>query len=388
MAFITAEKIHDGYKWLPEGTIIEIADDGTIIALHGAEKKDEATVYEGVLVPGFVNAHCHLELSHMKGVIPEGLGLIPFLKHIPLHRNDFSDEQKKEARRKAYDELLNNGVVAVGDISNVNDTEDLRALDKLHIHTFVEAIGFTDVHAQKHFDNCVKVHDHFAAQKISEKILRQSIVPHTPYTVSRALFTLIDQHKNNAIISIHNQESESENTYYKNKQGSVPELLHLFNIDDSFFEPSVDSSLRTYADWISPKHPMIFVHNTFTKEADINIAQHRFPDAYWCLCPNANLYIEECLPNIDLFMKEGLNICIGTDSLSSNHQLSILAELQTIKEHFPQLSWETLINWATINGARALQMNDIVGSIETGKKPGIVQLCGLDNKTPMISRVF
>ena len=382
MPFITAEKIHNGHNWLPEGTVIELADDGTIIALHGAEMKDKATYYEGVLTPGFVNTHCHLELSHMKGVVPEGLGLIPFLQHIPQFRNSFSEEQKKEARHNAYRELVDNGVVAVGDISNVNDTIDIRGLDQLHIHTFVETIGFAEANAQKSFDNWAKVYDNFAAQKTGSKILRQSLVPHTPYTVSEALFKLIDKHSETAIISIHNQESESENTYYKNKQGSVADLLQFFNIDASYFEPSGDTSLRTYAEWISPFHPMIFVHNTFTKEADINIALQKFPDSYWCLCPNANLYIEECLPDIDLFIREGLNLCIGTDSLSSNHQLSVLAELQTIKEHYPQLSWETLITWATYNGAKALQMDNIIGSIEVGKKPGIVQI----NDTFTLSR--
>src|ERR1043165_6526742 len=147
MSLITADKIHDGNGWMPDGTVLEVDDNGTIIAVHGAGRKAEATFYEGILCPGFVNVHCHLELSHMKGLVPEKTGLIPFLKHIPTYRDTFTEEQKKAARHEACQELLNNGIVAVGDISNTTDTLDLRALDKLHMHTFVDSIGFTEERA-------------------------------------------------------------------------------------------------------------------------------------------------------------------------------------------------------------------------------------------------
>src|SRR5580658_1874420 len=108
MRFLTANKIHNGRGWLPEGSVIEVADDGTVISISNKPNK-EAVFYEGILTPGFVNVHCHLELSHMKGLVPEHTGLIPFLKNIPRHRNDFTEEQKKAARHKAYNELLQNG---------------------------------------------------------------------------------------------------------------------------------------------------------------------------------------------------------------------------------------------------------------------------------------
>src|SRR5690606_9704465 len=119
-------------------------------------------------------------------------------------------------------------------------------------------------------------------------------------------------------------------------------------------------------------HPMLFVHNTYTTRADIEVAQTLLKNVYWCLCPNANMYIENTLPDITMLMQECDTICIGTDSLSSNHQLSVLAELQTIKRHYPAIEWEDLLRWGTFNGALALQMDNIVGSIEIGKEPGLL----------------
>jgi len=384
---LTASRIHDGHNWLPDGTVIEVADDGTILALHDATYTGHATHYDGILVPGLVNAHCHLELSHMKGIIPEHTGLIPFLQQVTFHRNDFTEEQKLTSRHNAYQQLIANGIVAVGDIANGTDTLDLRSTDKLHIHTFIESIGFTVTHAQQRFDYSAQLYDTFAAQRATAHILQQSIVPHAPYSVSKELFSLIDAHKPDAIASIHNQECDAENEFYINKQGAVNDLLNSFGINSAFFVPSGISSLQTYLPWFSSSHSIIFVHNTCSTAADVAFAKQQLQNAFWCLCPNANLYIENRLPDVPMLLEQNATICIGTDSLSSNHQLSVLTELLTLKSHFPFLRWQTLFTWATYNGALALQMDHVIGSIATGKKPGIIHISGLDDGAPSIQRI-
>lgn len=389
MPLITASRIHNGHQWLPEGTAVEVADDGVIIALHDG-LKDNAIHYEGILAPGLVNAHCHLELSHMQGLIPQHTGLIPFLKNIPLHRNDFTSEQKKEARHAAYHALETNGTVAVGDIANVADTLDIRALDKMHIYTFIEAIGFSEVNAPKMFEWALNTYKAFAHQPQGTKLLRQAIVPHAPYSVSSPLFKLISNHNETALLSIHNQESIAENEYYTNKRGAVRELLHTLGVDDTFFVPSGKTSLQTYMEWLLPHRPLMLVHNTYTTAEDARaIHQYAKDKVYWCLCPNANLYIENALPNVQMLMQENATICIGTDSLASNTGLNIISELYTLKKNFSALHWEQLLIWATYNGACALQMDDIIGSIAPGKYPGIIQITGIhdDAHMPVVKRI-
>src|ERR1043165_6558773 len=100
-------------------------------------------------------------------------------------------------------------------------------------------------------------------------------------------------------------------------------------------------------------HPLILVHNTFTGEEDIRRALSRAIEPYWCLCPNANLYIEGRLPDVSLLASKTSQICIGTDSLASNYELSVFSELLILKLYFPRLSWEELLRWGTLNGARA-----------------------------------
>lgn len=384
--FITASRIHNGLEWLPAGYSLEINESGTITDVLAHLPGDMVT-YDGILCPGFINVHCHTELSHMRGVVPEHTGLIAFLKQVSLHRNEWQEEQKKNARFDALRELEHNGIVAVGDIANTTDSLDIRAAGKLHFHTFVEALGFIEANASRSFGFARQTYEAFASQPAGNKILRQSITPHAPYSVSSALFRLIDQHGSNSTIAIHNQESEAESEFFRRKQGGVRDLLATLGIDDSPFVPTGLSSLQSYMQWLSHDRPFVFVHNTYTSAEDLEYVSERVKTAFWCLCPNANMYIENRLPDIPLLMKKGGKLCIGTDSLASNHQLSILSELVCINEKYPQVGWEALLQWGTFNGACALQMDNVIGSVERGKAPGILHIANLESN-PAVTRLF
>jgi cytosine/adenosine deaminase-related metal-dependent hydrolase len=93
----------------------------------------------------------------------------------------------------------------------------------------------------------------------------------------------------------------------------------------------------------------------------------------YCLCPNANLYIEKALPPVDLFLKHSCHVVLGTDSYSSNWQLSIASEIKTLKEKRPHLELETLLRWATGNGS-ALWGFEKIGQFVKGTTPGVVLL--------------
>jgi aminodeoxyfutalosine deaminase len=372
--FLSADKIHNGHQFLPENTILEIDESGVIMAVLAGGAKGEIQHLEGMLCPGFVNVHCHLELSHLKGAIPEKTGLTGFLQQVVSLRNHFSEEQKLWARNKAFQEMLDNGIVALGDIANTTDTLGLREKDNLHWQTFVESIGFAPEHAAIRFDVAQTILREFQDQIPQEKTLQQSIVPHAPYSVSVDLLQLIAQQPADRIIAIHNQESAAENELYHNKTGAFGAFYTSMGIDDSSFVASGQNSLPSYGAHLSDLHTTILVHNTFSEKSDIDFAQSKFDRLFWCLCPNANLYIENRLPNIHMLIDSGASICIGTDSLASNHQLSIMAELETIHQLYPQIGWEQLLQWATYNGACALQMQQIIGSFEVGKRPGILHI--------------
>jgi cytosine/adenosine deaminase-related metal-dependent hydrolase len=123
---------------------------------------------------------------------------------------------------------------------------------------------------------------------------------------------------------------------------------------------------------------MLLVHNTFIPESDIDFAidyaREHLSGLHFCLCVNANRYIENRLPPIKMLIEHGAHLVLGTDSYSSNWQLSIAEEIRTIRTSFPEIPLTTVLQWATINGAQALGRDDSLGSFEKGKQPGVVEI--------------
>jgi cytosine/adenosine deaminase-related metal-dependent hydrolase len=148
------------------------------------------------------------------------------------------------------------------------------------------------------------------------------------------------------------------------------------NLD--FFEATGLSSLQSVLPIFKKAHHGILVHNSFTSAEDIQAVHAAMDNAFWCLCPNANQYIEQTMPPVELLRSEKAKMVIGTDSYASNWSLNILDELKTIQQYHPQIPLAEMLSWATINGAHALQMEAGLGSFEKGKKPGLVLIKGTD----------
>lgn len=127
------------------------------------------------------------------------------------------------------------------------------------------------------------------------------------------------------------------------------------------------------------KQNILLVHNTYTCYKDVFFTQRQQKNIYWCFCPNANLYIEDKLPTFEFFKHSEFPFTIGTDSLASNHTLSILDEMKVLQQNIPNLPLNELLKWGCINGAKYLDFDNDLGSIAVGKTPGLNLLTGLKN---------
>ncbi|MBC7873785.1 MAG: amidohydrolase family protein [Ferruginibacter sp.] len=369
----SADKIFDGYSFLDDGNILITDEEGVIQSIvTEREAGDDVEQFKGILSPGFINCHGHLELSHMKGLLKEGTGLVQFVLDVVEQRH-FPEEEIIKAIEKAEDEMLLNGIVAAGDICNNVLTIPQKTKGRIYYHNFIEASGFSPQIAQPRFERSVGVFREYA-KNYSIPVESNSIVPHAPYSVADELWDLVINFPGNHLFTIHNQETAGENEWFMNKCGELTTLYEKMNIDVSFFKASGKSSLQTYLPKFLNNQSLILVHNVHTSENDILFAKRTTHNGqlFWCLCPNANQYITGQLPNIDMLMKHDCAIVLGTDSLASNHQLSILEEIKTIQQHFPHIEIEKMLRWATSNGAKALQLDALLGSFEKGKRPGII----------------
>ena len=365
-----------------ENGYLEVDDNGCIIScglLSGKDSTQGIEFFDGMLVPGFVNAHVHLELSHLKGKIQPGKGMGYFIGEINRLRAAGADEIFRSAAA-AEEEMLRLGIVAAGDIVNTRDTLALKKQRRLEWITFVETFGFHPSRAEKAITGAKQLW-----QLFQEAGLAASIVPHSPYSVSQELFRKIRELNRSAckIISMHNQESAAEIQLFRSGDG--PLLEHItgnLGLDASHWTPSGLSPLATVLPLLPVETPLLLVHNTFTTEQDVHLLKQaeKHRKIWLVLCPNSNLYIEKTLPPVDLFRREGMNLCLGTDSLASNQELSIISELKTLQKHFPGIPVNELFSWASLNGAQALGAGDRYGSFDTGKKPGILLISPVDLK--------
>ena len=386
ITYISADLIYPVAAPPLKNGVIGVNEDGSIhsiLSLAEVQHGIDIVHYKGSLVPGFINTHCHLELSHLRDKITERTGLTNFIKSILALRQQ-PDQEVIEAMEKADQEMYENGIVAVGDISNVLISKEVKLQSKIYYQTFIELFGFNRPSAPV-IAAGLELKSEFLP-------LKSSIVPHAPYSVSKELFAEIKKvTTENDVQSIHNQETLAENELFEMGKGKFAEFFADLGIAQSDAHQSGENSIRYHLPKMTKNVNTLLVHNTFSSKADVDFSRTQHQQLYWCLCPNANLYIEDTLPNVELLQNEAVKITLGTDSLASNHQLSILAEMLTLQNH-KNILFEDSLKWATLNGAEFLGIEADYGSLSVGKKPGILLVQNFDaekiTSETVIKRLF
>ena len=345
--------------------IVCVGDDGCIIDVIDTGGKlierEKLEFYNGILVPGFVNAHCHLELSHLRDTVQPHSGLPEFISAIgKQRRSDF------DAAKEADREMTRNGIVAVADISNSADTISLKKDSNIMYHTFVELFGLDGNRAKTIFAAGLQL-----MEKFTNAGLDASLTPHAIYSVSRELWEEFNK-SCPSVVSIHHRESSEEMNIFFEGKGKLAEALRKSGALTDNNKTSKDV-VQKMVSFLQQSSKCLLVHNTFSTREDLITACN----FHYVLCPCSNLFIQNCLPDLLLF-SNCQNVCLGTDSLASNTSLSILEEMKIIHQHAPYISLNTLIRWATLNGARALGFDSSLGSFEKGKSPGVNLIAEID----------
>jgi cytosine/adenosine deaminase-related metal-dependent hydrolase len=381
MRKITADIIYDGRGGQLTDKVIILEDSGLILDVVSKEVVPDRDIehFKGILTPGFINAHCHIELSHLKDQIPTGTGLIDFIKKVVTLRN-FPPEVIQEKITAGIEEMERNGIVAVGDICNTTDSAAAKLDSGMRFYNFIEAFDLFQTNLEEQWVGFKAVFDGFKTKGSD----RKAMVPHAPYSVSRELFVRINTVNQGGTVSIHNQETPDENTFARDGSGGLTDFYKDMGLPLDGYDPPGTSSLEYALTHLSGMDRVILVHNTMSGAQDVARAAEGPAEAYWCTCANANLYIENRLPDYRTLTKAGAKICVGTDSLSSNWKLSVWDEVKTIAKYKSSFALEELISWACQNGAEALGFDTYLGSIEKGKVPGINHI-QVDPKHPVDS---
>jgi len=376
MRRFSAQYIITGTGKILKRGIITTGDQGRITGIidTGGDPPElsKTEFYNGIIIPGFVNCHCHLELSGMHKKLNAHTGLGAFIKNVRETRPQESTENAKLIT-EADTMMYNTGISACGDICNSSISFRIKEESPVKYINFLEVFGIDPVKAGKRISEVKEL------KKEADKYSSASyIVPHSFYSMSATLMKKIKELTSaNEITTVHFKESEQEIKLLKNAGGELIESYRAMGISPGMLHDRIPDHITGIREYITGNGNLILVHNTFAGEEDIEAAAER-GNCFFCLCPRSNMYIENALPSVNRLIDRRSAIVIGTDSLASNISLNMLEEIKIISSHFPAVPLEELVAWSTINGARALKIDGDYGSIETGKTPGLVLIENAD----------
>ena len=368
---ITSDPIRNGY--------VDFADDGTVTGIGQMSGETGSTeFYNGILVPGFTNAHCHIELSHLEGKFREATGMSGFIDQINALRESAPAEERQKAMRRQFEKLYAEGVSAMADISNCDESFAMKSEGPMYTRTFVEVFGSEPEDAPAVIADARKL-----VEKAAAAGLDAAITPHSPYTMSPDLLRMASAEGLNAgFISYHNQESQEEDDMIGFHRGPLYE--NYVNRHLSVAPATGKPAVFHFLDQLLKVHPapfdehILLIHNTVAREDSIRAAESVLHNCTWVTCPLSNIFIHRAMADLPLLMSMGVRIAVGTDSLSSNHVLSMVEEFKCIHSHYPQIPLQTVLTWACLNGAAALGKDSVLGSFEPGKRPGAVLIDAVD----------
>lgn len=369
MYWVQADLVFTGKELLQKACVL-LSEEGMILNLSKEPPIDaDITFYQGLLMPGLINAHCHLELSWLKGKINSGKGLLAFLSEVSAQNQKELGVDQIAELEAANQFMWDNGINVVGDISNNVDSLGTKQKSPIQYHTFVECICIDPQKVAQRFFHYSNVLYEF------QQYGSASLALHTPYTCCPELIEAVARHS--SFVSIHNQESAEENIFFSQRTGPMETFInsYKFKKEDILRKETLSSSLLNTDRLLQGVDRIIYVHNTYSNQEEMAKLGTR---PYYCLCPKANLFIEGRLPELQHLESMADQIVIGTDSLASNDSLSILDEVLVLHKNGPEIPLESLLKWATLNGAKALDMETEYGSFEVGKSPGVLHIPDID----------
>lgn len=312
-----------------------------------------------VILPGLVNAHCHLNHSCLNGRIPMEATDTFFDWIEKVIAEQVSDSEKDTAAQEGVSQLTGSGTAAVGDIVTDDFTVPLLEKSGLSGVFFHETVGFNPEEADKIYAEKLML----IAGLQKSAAFQHFIAPHSAYSVSRPLLEKIAQ--TGMPTSFHLAESKDESVFLKKGHPKMEKILTSLGKWDPHWKPPGLSPVQYFHETGLLHEKSLAVHMVWVEEKDYPFLEKTKPNI--CLCPRSNHRLNNGYPPVKDYLGMGLNLCLGTDGLGSNEDLSILNEMKYLKKILPDLEEQKIVRMGTLGGALALNLENRLGTIEAGK---------------------
>lgn len=342
--------------------LLTIAGDRIVAVEPRGRRSADLDLGEAAILPGFVNAHTHLDLSGLRGQCPPSSDFTAWLRQVIAHRRATAPEQIEADIRAGLAESLRHGTTLLGDISAGGCSWDVLVDAPIRSVVFYELIGLTQERGAAALEAALD----WLMVDPTTRTCRPGLSPHAPYSVRRELFrgAALLASQMQCSTAVHLAESVDELELLQNRCGSfVPFLKDLGVWDAQDLATSTDEVMQCCG-WGPNK---LFIHGNYLSPSACIPRNSTI-----VYCPRTHTAFAHTPHPFQQFLERGVRVALGTDSLASNPDLSILAEIRHLHRHYPDVSGEMLLRMATLSGAEALGWANESGSLETGKSADLV----------------
>jgi cytosine/adenosine deaminase-related metal-dependent hydrolase len=357
---ITGAPIRGGRVAVDEGRIAWVGGAGAA----GEPRGELRRLGDGVLLPGLVNAHCHLELSHLAGQLPLGGGFVPWVEALVGARARFGDAEVAAAAAAAIAFLERRGTAAVGDVSNTLAHVSALAASRLDAVVFMELLAWDPARAEASLSWAEERARAVAA--LLRPGLEVRLAAHAPHSVSPELMRLLVRRGGPG--AIHLAESMDESRFLLDGTGAWPAFLEARGLGHVAFDPPGVSPVR-HVEEQGALHPqLVAAHAVQVDGADRELLARR--GVHVVLCPRSNRNLGVGRADLPALLLSGVRLALGSDSLASVETLDVLDDAVLLHRQFPGVDPATIVRMATAGGAAALGRDDL-GALAPGRRAAL-----------------
>jgi cytosine/adenosine deaminase-related metal-dependent hydrolase len=332
-------------------------EEGKISAWGKWDGRDAADLGDVILMPGLINAHCHLDYSVMRGAIFSNASFSQWVRRINELKRTLTDDDYLESIRSGFDELLRHGTTSVFNIESFPELMVRMPSPPIRTWWFYEMMDVRNrIHTEDVVAGALSFFENRAAWPGGF-----GLSPHAPYTTSPDLYRLARFccEKYGMPFMTHLAESDEEFEMFRNARGPLHDFLN------GLGRPMSDTGDQTPVARMLTENALpdgaLLTHMNFLEEEDWEPLRGKSFSIVHCPC--CHDYFGRAPFPMERFLREGFNVCLGTDSLASNRSLNMFAEMQCAHRGHPGVAPQTLLEMATLNPAKAIGMAGRLGEI-------------------------
>ena len=356
------QPIEDGFVLIQGPRILQVGKRKDLFFLPSVRMLD---LGDTLLLPGFINAHCHLDFTGFKGRVRYQGGFREWLRKMAAKTRETTPAEFKRSIQKGIKESLDYGTTTVCDISTSWESYPLLRQSDLRAFVFLEMIDLAQPSPKAYGRQFLEKLKALTHEQPPTPHFRWGLSPHTPFTVSKELLEwagkYVNEHRD-IPTTIHVGESREEANFFKKGKGPMADRIKVLNPDWNIPRHTTPVQYLNDCGWL-PKLDL-GVHLNMVDQKDLRLlAKNRITVVH---CPGSHQYFGHPPFKYQALRRHHIPVCLGTDSLASNQSLSLFREMRLFKKSQPQVPAEEVLSMVTVKPAQALGLGHQLGRIKPG----------------------